>query len=117
MTHVGASFDLVGDGNHLRIIVSKENPKTGCVLVCNITDENHYPDCPCKFAAGEHPQINKPTTIELRRLETLRVREFPIALKRGMIVFREDFSPELVKRITDAILGSKAAEKFKAYLR
>jgi hypothetical protein len=116
MTHIGAAFDLCGVGNHLRIIISK--PKAGCVLVCNLTDTIHDPDCLCQFEAGEHERITKPSVIEMRKLAALPVDQFQNALDNNSIVFREDFSTELVQKIVSAILQTKSVpEKFKSYLR
>jgi hypothetical protein len=116
MTHIGATFDLRGEGNHLRIIISK--PKAGSVLVCNLTDTIHDPDCLCHFETGEHIRIIKPSIIEMRKLIALPVDQFPNALGNNDIVFREDFSAELVQKIVNAILQTKSVpEKFKSYLR
>jgi hypothetical protein len=117
MTHIGATFVLCGDGNHLRIIISKPN-KNGLVLVCNLTDTVHDPDCLCQFEAGDHVRIIKPSVIEMRKLIPLPVDQFQVALENKNIVFREDFPAGLVQKITNAILQTKSVpEKFKAYLR
>jgi hypothetical protein len=118
MSHVGATFDLCGEGNHLRIIISKKNDLTGCVLVCNLTDYEHDPDCLCKIKAGEHPRVTKPSVIEMRKLIELPIEGFVSALKSNSIVFREDFSPALVQRIITAVLETKSVPpKFKRYLQ
>jgi hypothetical protein len=116
MTHIGATFDLRGDGNHLRIIISK--PKAGAVLVCNLTDTVHDPDCLCHFETGEHVRIIKSSIIEMRKLVALPLDQFQNALDNSDIVFREDFSAVLVQKIVSAILQTKSvSEKFKSYLR
>ena len=117
MTHIGSTFVLAGEGHHLRVVISKKNESDGLVLVCNLTDRDHDPDCLCKFEAGEHKRITKPSVVEMRKLIALPVDKFPEAVRRGHIVLREDFPVELVERIVTAVLKTKSVRpKFKAYL-
>lgn len=112
----GAAFDLRGHGYHLRIVISDPN-KQGIVLVCNVTDLTHVPDCGCRIEPGEHDRITKPSGIDLRHLLELSVEGIERGVADGHLVPRNNFAPHLVERIVRAILSSRdVAPKFKAYL-
>jgi hypothetical protein len=113
MIRLGASFQLCGVGNHLRIIIS-EPDAVGSILICNVTDEANDLDCLCVIHPGEHPKITKRSVIALRKLCLLTVDALLAAEGKRQIVFFEDFSAELVLRIQQAIASSPdVAPKFK----
>ena len=114
MTHLGATFKINGPDTHLRIIVSASDPISSEVVVCNVTDFDHDPECACVIEPGEHPMIVKRSVIALRRLKLLNKEAIVAAMQNGSIVQYQDFSAELVARIREAILRSRdVAPKFK----
>lgn len=81
MIRIGATFDLIGDESHLRIVLSNPDPKTKLVLVCNITDQRHDPDSGLVLQVGDHPRITKPSVIAIRRLAELPAAGFDRAIR------------------------------------
>jgi hypothetical protein len=115
----GTVFQLNGDGNHIRIVISPHKGNPPFVLVCNLSDRNKHPDSPCFFDVTDHDWITKPSAIPVRKLDALPVAGFEPAIKFGQIrVSLNPISPTKLQEICSNLLASTAvSEKWKWYLR
>jgi hypothetical protein len=116
MIQIGDTFYICGIDSHLRSIISNPNSE-GDVLVCNITDQKYDPECSFVLMPSDHPQITKPSIIEIRKLTALPESRFDGAALRRSIVFRERCSVLLIEKIIAYIQGSPSVSpKWKRFL-
>ena len=72
----------------------------GMVLLVNVTDEENYPESPCKIAIGEHPDVIKPSVIKYPEATEMPEREMKSTISRGINVRHcADVTPALLAKI------------------
>jgi hypothetical protein len=113
----GTVFQVVGTGNHPRIILS--DPYKDRFLVCNLTDSQKCPRSPCLCFPSDHEWITKESGIPFEYLTTLPCSGWEPAKQSGAIRISEfPFPQAKLKVICDAILSATGvSENFKQYLR
>jgi hypothetical protein len=113
----GSVFQISGDGYHFHIVLSQ--PLNGLVLVCNISDLEHFSESTCPFDQKDHEWFTKPSGLILRRLKTLPIAGFERAIaNREIRASTKLITPEKLKEACDFILAATSVrEKWKSYLR
>jgi hypothetical protein len=113
----GRVFQVVGKGNHPRIILS--HPLLGRFLSCNLTDADKCPESPCFCGHSDHEWITKESSIPFKYLTTLPCLGFESAKKCGAIRVSDiPFPKDKLNVICMAILtATSVSEIFKQYLR
>ena len=113
----GGVFQLTGDDNHFRIVLSA--PQNGRVLVCNWSDRDKWPDSPCLIDERDHEWVTKPSAIPFRFLTTVPYAGFATAMAAGGIrVSTFPITDGKLLDICQAILAATSVpEKLKRYLR
>jgi hypothetical protein len=103
---------------HLFIVVSNPRPPENIVLVFNLTDLNHYRECPCVVDVGDHSFITKPSAVRYFDPRYWRVDTITQQLNAGVFEQFENASDDLLTRITcGALQSDDLDDKAKAFLR
>ena len=102
---------------HLRIIITEADQELNHVVVTVRTYKGRGIDTSCIIEAGEHPFIEHRSVVDFARTRVMSYTEIFNGINRGLLIRKEDVSPELLSRIQDAAKSStRIPQNIKAML-
>lgn len=108
MLQCGDCF-LAGDDEdeklHLRVVITPPAPD-GYVVTASVTTRRLHSESLVILQPGDHPFINRESTIAYRYSELSYLRDIQAAIVAGNAKQRESMSPEVLKRIQDGLIES-----------
>ena len=116
---LGDTF-ILGEGGHLRIVISDPTKHSGCYVIVNLTKDWKRAGKECELNPGDHKWITERCWVSFGdALEVTPIEESRIAqyMKAGQIKQHLPISGPILQKILAAAVQSKAlAPKFKKYL-
>jgi hypothetical protein len=95
------------DTEHLWVLVTKPDPKTGELIMVNVTTQRPHSDTTTILNVGDHPFIQRPSVVFYADARLANVTEIAAALARGVIRQHDPFTLPVHRRIQEGLLRSQ----------
>src|SRR5229473_7806297 len=106
---------------HLWIVLTEPNDSQHCIIV-NLTTLRNSQDQTMSIMPGEHPFVNRPTSVRYSDARIADVRRLSADISGGLALPKQPCSPTLLRLIQDGLSASpytpnKVIEFYRAYVR
>jgi hypothetical protein len=94
------------DIEHLWIVLTAPCPKTGMVVMANVTTEYAHSDTTTKVVEGDHPFLNRPSVVFYADAREAEVALIDKAIKGGIATTHRACNEGLLERVQAGLMAS-----------